>query len=109
MSNSDDVQKVYAAYFGRDFTGIENRIIEVLVGNNPDVVIVDELAIINTARHGKSRLAEAMLHCMVTPVVEDYRPRDYEPLPKPSKQKLYIKEPRRQSFRQSMRSVNRNR
>ena len=35
--------------------------------------------------------------------------RDYITLPKLIKQKLRIQEPRRQSFRQSMRSMNRNR
>lgn len=103
-------QALYVAYFCSDFTGIEARMSEI-VGNNPDVIIVDSMTLLNTGRRGKSRMAHDLLMSMnmVQAVPEEYRPRDYEPLPKPPQAKLRINQAPKQSFRQSMRSVNRNR
>lgn len=76
------------------------------------VIVLDSCSMFEMGRRGKSGTVGDMINMVIidipTPEVSwcDYR---RPPLPKPSKQKLHIKEPKQQSFRRVMRSVNRNR
>lgn len=82
-----------------------NAIAALLLANNIKVVNSDEL----------HEITGSSVDLVIVDDIQDIEPcrSDYAwepvPLPKPSKQKLNIKQAPRQSFRQSMRSVNRNR
>lgn len=98
MTNLASIQAFYVAFFASRGTKVIviDTEAHAPIGNDPSMVFVDSLAFV-VANHIEPEPCQAETH---------YEP---DPLPRPPKTKLRIKEPRRQSFRQSMRSVNRNR